>query len=168
MYAAYPVYYPSARHARENDETALWRESFKINQECKKYINEQASGAYIGHALPDFIKELTETYGLERAMFVIGRTVLSAADWDKRYESGVKARTAGFYYSDWKEGQILYENGQDPYRTADNTTSWCSDVHPVILNTIFSALIKIEKEQINLPLADAGRGNEPDSGEVER
>ena len=166
MYATYPVYYPSARYARENSEIDLWRESFKINKECKQYLNENAPGAFNDRTLPDFVKNLTAAYGLERAMFVIGRTVLSAIDWDKRYESDVRLRTARFDYNDWKEAQALYEDGKDPYRTADNTTSWISNVHPVKLNAIFRSLMKMEREQINLPSANADRDNELD-GEAE-
>ena len=166
MYLTYPIYIPSARWARENDEIELWRESFKINKECKKHINDEAPMAYHEERLPAFVKGLAGIYGLERAMYVIGRTVVGA-DGDKRYDNSVRSRAERFNYADMKEGKALYEEGKDPYRTADHTTSYCSDVHPVMLNSIFRSLMKMEREQIKLPSADVDRDNELD-GEAEQ
>jgi hypothetical protein len=163
MYATYPVYYPSARYARENGEIDLWRESHNINQICKDFIGEKAAPAYHCHALPDFISELTDEYGPERAMYVIGRTVMGA-DWDKRYDSNVRERAARFGYHDMKEGLALREAGKDPYRFSDRTTNIISDVHPCILNDTFRALMKMEQEQAVLPSADADRDNGFDEG----
>jgi hypothetical protein len=163
MYAAYPVYYPSARWARENGEIDLWRESHNINQICKDFIGEKASPAYHCQALPDFISELTDEYGLERAMYVIGRTVMGA-DWDKRYDGSVRERAARFGYQDMKEGQALRDEGKDPYRSADKTINITSNVHPCILNAVFRSLMKMEQEQVNLPTADVDRDNERDEG----
>ena len=164
MYATYPIYYPSARWARENGEIGLWRESYKINKECKNYLNMEASVAYHQGRLPDFIKRLTELYGLERAMYVIGRTIIGS-DWDKRYYEDVKKRAERFDYRDMKEIKALQENGQDPHRTADNTTSYISDVHPVMLNAVFRHLMEMEREQAYLLSIDADRVHELD-GEV--
>jgi hypothetical protein len=163
MYATYPVYYPSARWARENGEIDLWRQSHNINQICKCFINEKASLAYHYEALPDFVDELTDEYGSERAMYVIGRTVMGA-DWDRRYDNSVRERVAQFGYHDMKEGQALREAGKDPYRRADSTINITSNVHPCILNSIFHSLMKKEPEQINLPQPDTTEENERDAG----
>jgi len=164
MYATYPIYYPSARWARENDEIALWRESYKINKECRDYINENASRFYHDQNLPPFVKNLTETFGLERAMFVMARFIV-AADWDKRYDGSVKERAERVDFRDMKEAKILQEEGNDPYKTADQTRDLYSNVHPVILNAIFRNLMKMEQEQVNLPSANVEQDNELD-GEV--
>lgn len=163
MYATYPIYYPSARYARENGEIDLWRESHKINRECRNFINKNASPAYHGHNLPEFIKELTDTFGLERAMYVIARTIVNS-DWDKRYYNDARSRAELFDFQDMKEAVRLRESGQDPYRTADNTTSLCSNVHPVMLNDIFRFMMKMEQEQANIPAADNTPDNELDEG----
>jgi len=163
MYATYPIYYPSARWARENDEIELWRESFKINKDCRKHIDNEASMAYHEERLPAFVKELTETYGIERAMYVIGRTVVGA-DSDPRFYSNVKERAAQISFRDMKEAKAMYEEGKDPHRTADSTTSLCSNVHPVMLNAIFQSLMRMEREQPNLPSADVEHDNEHDEG----
>jgi len=163
MYATYPVYYPSARWARENGEIDLWRESYKINKECRDFINENASRAYHAHNLPEFITELTDTFGLERSMYVVARSIVGA-DWDKRYYDDARNRAELFSFRDMKEAAQLHENGQDPYRTADNTTSICSNVHPVMLNDIFRFMMKMEQEQANIPAADNSCDNELDGG----
>jgi len=163
LYATYPVYIPSARWARENDEIELWRESFKINKECRDYINNEAPMAYHEERLPAFVKELAGLYGIERAMYVIGRTVVGA-EWDKRYYGNVRERAEQFSYRDMKEAKALHEEGKDPYRTADNTTSLCSNIHSVMLNAIFQSLMKMEREQPNLPSAAVDRDNELDEG----
>jgi len=163
MYATYPLYKPSARFAREYDEIDLWRESHKINKECRDFIKENAGKAYHDRELPGFIEKLTEEYGLERAMYVVGRSVVGS-DWDKRYSSDTRTRAEMFGYMDMKEAAALYESGQDPHRTADHTISYISDVHPCILNDVFRSLMKIEKEQVNLPQTDADRDNKHDEG----
>ncbi|MDR1320671.1 MAG: DUF3849 domain-containing protein [Gracilibacteraceae bacterium] len=165
MHATYPVYYPSARWARENGETNLWRESHKINKACKKFIGEKASPAYYDRALPDFINELTGEYGLERAMYVIGRTVM-AADQDRRYDSNVRERAARFIYQDMREGQALREAGEDPYRSANNTISIISNVHPCILNDVFRSLMQMEMEQINPHQAGVTEASELEECEI--
>lgn len=163
MYATYPIYIPSARYARENGEIELWRESFKINKDCKNYISDNAPSAYHDENLPEFIKNATEIFGAERVMYVIGRTVLQA-DWDKRYYSEVRQCAEKFSYRDMKEGKTLYEEGKDPCRTADHTTALCSNVHPVMLNAIFYSIMNKEREQVNLPAPDIDRSSEHDEG----
>ena len=163
MYQTYPVYIPSARYARENDEIVLWRESFKINKECRDFINEKAAPAYHDRKLPEFITELTDTFGLERSMFVMARFVV-AADWDKRYDNSVRERAERFDFQDMKESRALYETGQDPHRTADRTADLYSNVHPCILNDAFRRQMKLEQEQVNLPQTDISEENERDEG----
>ena len=163
MYAAYPVYIPSNRYAEENGEIDLWRESYKINKECRDFINEKGAPAYYDRTFPEFIKELTDIFGLERAMFVMGRIIVSA-DWDRRYDGDVKMRAEQFNYCDMKEGNALYEAGQDPYRTADWTRDLYSNVHPCILNDIFRSLMKMERDNHYLPADDNSPDKEHDEG----
>jgi hypothetical protein len=150
-------------YARLHDEINLWRQSKKINLELIESINNNAANAYYDKTLPDFIKEITDTYGLERSIFFISRVVV-AADWDKRYSSDVRARAEQVDLQDMKEGEKLYEAGKDPMRTADPTNYLYSNVHPCILNDVFRLLMKMEQEQISLPSADAENENERDKG----
>ena len=160
MYATYPVYRPSARYAREYDEIELWRESHKINRECRDFINNGAMAAHYDKKLPEFVKDLTDNFGLERAMYVIGRSVVDS-DWDKRYDYDARTRANSFGYMDMKEAAALKEARQDYH---DHTTSYCSNVHPCILNLIFHKMIKMENEYDNILQADNAPDNENDEG----
>jgi len=158
MYATYPIYMPSARYARENGEIELWRESKKINLDLMWQINDNASNAYYDRLLPEFINTLTETYGLERSMFVTARFIV-AADWDGRYDKRAKERAAQFDFQDMKEAERQHKEENNP-SYLDRSGDICSNVHPCILNEIFRYLMKMEREQPNLPPVEAEHDNE--------
>ena len=160
MYAAYPIYYPSSFYARLHDEFNLWRESKKINLALTDFINDKAADAHYDRTMPEFIKELTDTFGLERSIFVMSRFVV-AADWDGRYDKDVKERAGMVDFQDMKEAERQRAQGQD---YADRSGDICSNVHPCILNEVFRALMKMEQEQVNLPDADQSPDNELDEG----
>ena len=163
MYAAYPIYYPSSRYAREHDEFSLWRESKKINRELNDFFTDRAADAYYDRALPDFIKELTDTYGLERSIFVLSRTVVEA-DWDKRYDGEVRQRAGRVDFQDMKEAGRKIREGQPKHTVFDTSGDLTSNVHPCIINDIFRLLMKAEQEQAHLPQADMTEENELDEG----
>jgi hypothetical protein len=164
MYAAYPVYYPSAMYARLHDEFGLWRESKKINRELCDFLGDKAADAHYDRTMPDFIKELTDTFGLERSIFVMSRVVI-AADWDKRYDGDVRKRAEKVDFQDMKEARRQIEEGQPKHTVIDKSGDLGSNVHPCILNEIYRHLMKLEQEQVNLPPADISEENELD-GEV--
>jgi len=158
MYAAYPVYIPSRHYAKQYDEIELWRESYKINKECRDYINANAGFAYHDKKLPEFIQNLTETYGLERAIFVMARFII-AADWDKRYDRDVRERAEQVDFQDMKEAGANIKS-----TTEDITCELYSNVHPCILNSIFRSLMKMEQKQVNLPGEEHPHDNGLDEG----
>ena len=158
MYAAYPIYYPSSFYARLHDELGLWRESKKINLVLAEFINDKATDAYYDRIMPDLIKELTDTFGIERSIFVMSRFVV-AADWDKRYDSDVRARAERVDFQDMKEVERQHTEENNP-DFVDRSGDLTSNIHPIILNEIFRALMKMEQEQPNLPSADVEQDNE--------
>ena len=125
MYATIPVYYPSLEEADRNDEQELWLESYKINMECKRAIEDRAMTAFNTRELDSLIADLAENYGVERALYVLSRTV-QYHDWNERFSEIVRARAGLFIYPD--------------ARTINLKTD------PCILNQIFIALINIETE----------------------
>jgi hypothetical protein len=84
-----------------------------------------------------------------------------AADWDKRYDSGVRARAEQVDFQDMKEAERQRAEGHD---YLDRSGDICSNVHPCILNDIFRSLIKMEQEQVNLPDDDQASEDEQDEG----
>ena len=83
MYAAIPVYYPSLEEAARKDEAALWCDSYNINMDCRNFIQAKAMTVMNSRELDSFIGELVRFYGVERAIYVLSRTV-QFSDWDSR------------------------------------------------------------------------------------
>ena len=81
MYAAIPVYYPSLEEAARKDEAALWCDSYNINMDCRNFIQAKAMTVMNSRELDSFIGELVRFYGVERAIYVLSRTV-QFSEWD--------------------------------------------------------------------------------------
>lgn len=134
MYATMPIYYPTFRYAREHDEVTLWRESHRINMECKGQINRRALEANNSRELDLMITDLIRVYGLERTMCVLSRTI-QYKDWDERLSQAVKERAKRFHFNEY------------PY--ADPTKQYiCHDLDSCILDMLYRKLMEKEAEQI--------------------
>lgn len=165
MYATIPVYYPSIETASRQDERELWLESRRINLDCKRFIEDRASTAYNTRELDLFIKDLVDQYGVERAMYVLSRTV-QYMEWDGRFSAVVRERAAGFDFPDTRTQAVKKALTQQDAAYADRSLAYVTDVHPCIVNDIFRELMKIEKQQnmeeengLNIEL-DEGIGRE--------
>jgi hypothetical protein len=135
MYATMPVYYPSFRYAREHNEIDLWRESHRINMECKGQINRRALEAHNSRELDLMIDDLIRIYGLERTMCVLSRSI-QYKDWDERLSQAVIKRAKHFSFNERE-----YE-GNDPTKQYI-----CRDLHPCILDELYRKLMEKEAEQ---------------------
>jgi len=135
MYATTPVYYPSFRYAREHNEIELWRESHRINMECKGQINRRALEATNSRELDLMINDLIRIYGVERTMCVLSRTI-QYKDWDERLSQAVKERAKKFHFNEQE-----YE-GQDPSKQYI-----CQNLNPCVLDILYRKLIEKEAEQ---------------------
>ena len=156
MYAGYPIYTPSQKYAFEHDEYELWKESFNINMKCKEFITDniyflRQNGNYKG-----FINELTETFGLERAMFVLARS-LQNEDFDDRLGEVVKKRTEYFEYEDGKP-ENLNEHGHDRSRF------YVISAFSPSMETVFLSLMETELNQIIIPAFIYEREREQETG----
>lgn len=135
MYATMPMYYPSFHYAHEHDETELWRESHRVNMECKGQINRRALESNNSWELDLMINDLIRVYGLERTMCVLSRTILHK-DWDERLSQAVKERAKRFHYK------------QQEYEDRDPTKQYiCHDLDPCILDELYRKLMDKEAEQ---------------------
>ena len=85
MYATIPVYYPSLEEASRRNEAALWCDSYNINMDCRNFIQDKAMTAMNSRELDSFIGELVRFYGVERAIYVLSRTI-QFSDWDSRFD----------------------------------------------------------------------------------
>lgn len=136
MYATMPVYYPTFRYAREHDEVELWRESHRINMECKGQINRRALEANNSRELDLMINDLIRVYGLERTMCVLSRTI-QYKDWDERLSQAVKERAKRFHFN------------EQEYQDQDPTKQYiCQDLDPCVLDMLYRKLMEKEAEQV--------------------
>ncbi len=136
-YAEIPVYRESARYAHKNNERDAWRRSNRINEECARYIQENASAMHNDHRMTEFSNALVDKYGLERAMLVVARNIKSRPG-DGRFNKDVVERAAAIEIPDM---QLEY----------DNTRSYICTTHSVVLNFVFRDLMDIEKELNRMP-----------------
>ena len=138
MYAAIPVYYPSLEEAARKDETALWCDSYNINVNCRNFIQDKAMTAMNSRELDSFIGELVRFYGVERAIYVLSRTV-QFSDWDSRFDQAVLDRAGQTDFPDARTPRD--ENHVDP------TTRYVTEIDPCVANAIFMKLMELEEEQ---------------------
>ena len=138
MYAAIPVYYPSLEEAARKDEAALWCDSYNINMDCRNFIQAKAMTVMNSRELDSFIGELVRFYGVERAIYVLSRTV-QFSDWDSRFDQAVLDRAGQTDFPDARTPRD--ENHVDP------TTRYVTEIDPCAANAIFMKLMELEEEQ---------------------
>ena len=88
--------------------------------------------------LDSFIGELVRFYGVERAIYVLSRTI-QFSDWDSRFDQTVLDRAGQTDFPDaWTPRD---ENHVDP------TTRYVTEIDPCAVNAIFMKLMELEEEQ---------------------
>ena len=88
----YPyLYLGSAREAKEYGELDQWRESHKLNIQCKHAIEDAIRRNFDGMNLNmDCVKSTIEEFGFKRVGWVLANTIKSK-DWDGRFSQANKA-----------------------------------------------------------------------------
>lgn len=138
MYATIPIYYPSLEEAQRNNEKEMWLESYKINMDCKHAIEDRAATAMNTRELDSLIGDLVEEYSVERAMYVLSRTI-QFRDWDGRFSEIVKSRAAGFEFPDATQTDISDEKNND-----DKTQGYLTEIDPCVLDLMYQRLMEEE------------------------
>ena len=138
MYAAIPVYYPSLEEAARKDEAALWCDSYNIYMDCRNIFQAKAMTVMNSRELDSFIGELVRFYGVERASYVLSRTI-QVSDWDSRFDQTVLDRAGQTDFPDARTPRD--ENHVDP------TTRYVTEIDPCVANAIFMKLMELEEEQ---------------------
>ena len=88
--------------------------------------------------LDSFIGELVRFYGVERAIYVLSRTI-QFSDWDSRFDQAVLDRAGQTDFPDARTPRD--ENHVDP------TTRYVTEIDPCVANAIFMKLMELEEEQ---------------------
>lgn len=141
MYTTIPVYYPSLEEAERNDEKELWLESYQINMDCKRAIEDRATTAMNSRELDSLIEDLISDYGIERALYVLSRTI-QFRDWDERFSEIVKNRAGMFVFTDAAESGISGEKNTD-----DRTQGYLTEIDPCVLDLMVQRLIQEENRR---------------------
>ncbi len=138
MYATIPIYYPSLEEAERNNEKEMWLESYNINMECKNMIEDRAATAMTSRELDSLIEDLVNEYGVERAMYVLSRTI-QFRDWDERFSEIVKSRAGAFEFPDAAKMDITDEKNND-----DRTQGYLTEIDPCVLDLMYQRLMEEE------------------------
>ena len=137
MYATIPVYYPSLEEAERNDEKKLWLESYQINMDCKRVIEDRAATAMTSRELDSLIEDLISHYGAERAMYVLSRSI-QFRDWDERFSEIVKSRAGAFVFPAADSGISGEKN------TDDRTQGYLTEIDPCVLDMMYQRFMQEE------------------------
>ena len=118
-----PVYRYPASYARENNEMDTYRASRRACIACKEAIEKAIIDNYRDNILsPAAAKQVVETYGFERTMYVLAVTVRHK-DWDGRFSRSNK---------EWAQTQSVFEDLTGAW---DSTGAYVVDkCHPGLTN----------------------------------
>lgn len=82
-----PLYTETGQYALEHGEIAEYKESRRVNGECKQEIDRLIGENHDGeHLKKEFVKGLIDKYGAERLAYVFATTIRES-DWDRRYSA---------------------------------------------------------------------------------
>lgn len=80
-----PLYHQSIYYALENEEKEAYRESWEINKDCKRDVEDAIRQNFDGMYLDkNAVKPVLEEYGVERLSFILANT-LKREEWDARF-----------------------------------------------------------------------------------
>ena len=122
--------------AKEKGEVDAWRASKKETEACAEQFDAEFGMAYHERRMPEFLAEMADKYGLDRCKIVLASTI-QLADHDGRYYPSTKADAA--------KVEIPGANAED--YTKDIRMSYRVNCHPVMVNSAFRELQKMEREQ---------------------
>lgn len=121
--------------AKEKGEIDAWRASRKETEACAEQFDEEFGMAYHERQMPEFLADMTDKYGMERVKIVLASTI-QLADHDGRYYPSTKADAAKVH--------IPGTNTEDYSR--DIRRFYTTNCHPVMINSAFRELQKMERE----------------------
>ena len=130
----YPqIYKRSPAEAREREETALFRESHKLNIACKKAVEAAIRENFDGmHLKKECIRPVMEEYGPDRVEWVLANT-LRHLNYDGRFSRSNR---------EWAGSFAIPESGTQGY---DPGLDFIVGSHPAVLDG-FVDLVRRERE----------------------
>lgn len=133
------VYRNSRAYAGEHNEIPAFRDSFKLNRDCKEAIEaairENFDGMHLKH---DVVKPVIEEFGTDRVAFVLANT-LQHKDWDGRFSVANK---------EWASEIIIPDNTA---MGMDLNTEFVVESHPAVLD----GFVNLFRKEENLLVQEA-------------
>ena len=126
--AEIPVYFRSKQYAFNNDETDMYIQSHKANEECREAIDRAISQNFDGMRLNDgFIPELINEFGTERVQYILATTVRENLG-DGRYSPENKS---------WAQNIAISES-------AEERRNCCLHSHPAAIDGLIRRIRRNE------------------------
>ena len=121
--------------AQAKGEVDTWRVSRKETEACAEQFDKEFGMAYHERRMPEFLADMADKYGMERVKIVLASTI-QLADHDGRYYPSTKADAAKVH--------IPGTNTED--YSKDIRRFYTTNCHPVMINSAFRELQKMERE----------------------
>ena len=132
-----PICTQSLIEAKQSGNLGAWKDSVAASKACIKFIEDNLSVAYEGRDLENFVKQLNDKFGIDRAMYSVAATI-QLKDHDGRFTNEVKNRAAQFNFD------------------SDNMRlNFLTERHPVMINHLYQQMMEMEQElRLNAPEQD--------------
>lgn len=132
-----PICTQSLMEAKQSGNIGAWKDSVAASKACIKFIEDNLSVAYEGRDLDNFVKQLNDKFGIDRAMYSVAATI-QLKDHDGRFTNEVKNRAAQFGFD------------------SDNMRlNFLTERHPVMINHLYQQMMEMEQElRLNAPQQD--------------
>ena len=122
--------------AKEKGEVDSWRASKKETEACADQFDAEFGMAYHERRMPEFLAEMADKYGMDRCKIVLASTI-QLADHDGRYYPSTKADAA----------KVNIPGADTEDYSKDIRMNYRVNCHPVMVNSAFRELQKMEREQ---------------------
>ena len=129
-----PIFPQSLPEVYGTPEMDTWRICHQANCACKEQFDKEYGPAYHNHQVPEFLRKMTERYGIDRCKLVLASTIQLAEN-------------DGRYYPDIKEaaGNVSIPGATNDHHDVRRT--YQVTCHPVMVNVAFRDLLAMEKAQ---------------------
>ena len=132
-----PVYRYSGAYAIEHNQLDTYKQSFKLNIDCKDAIEQAIAAHYSNNILgKDAAAEVIDRFGAERVEYVLANTIRQM-DWDGRISRENKA---------WAQS-IPAQANKDSWGQNRNLDFVISQAHPGLIDLFATQVRKQEKTQ---------------------
>ncbi|MCM1167279.1 MAG: YodL domain-containing protein, partial [Lachnospiraceae bacterium] len=123
-----PIITQSFMEAKQSGNFGAWKDSVAASQACMRFIEDNIRAAYEGRDLENFVRQLDEKFGIDRAMYLVAATI-QLKNQDGRFTNAVKQRAAQYSFD------------SDKMRL-----NFLTERHPVMINHLYQQMMEMERD----------------------